>query len=57
MTDTLLGQLYDVKQLLSELEDKIGFLGEYYNLYSSETLFQCQEIISLLQAIEREKTT
>lgn len=57
MTDTLLGQLYDVKQLLSELEDKMDFLAEYYNLYGSETFFQCQEIVCLLQAIEREKTT
>lgn len=57
MKDTPLGQLYDVKQLLSELGDKIDFLAEYYNLYGSETLFQCQEIVCLLKAIERERTT
>lgn len=56
MKDTSLGQLYDVEQLLSELGNKIDFLGEYYNLHGSETLFQCQEIVCLLKAIEREKT-
>lgn len=56
MKDTPLGQLYNVKELLSELEDNMEFLAEYYNLYGSETFFQCQEIVCLLQAIEREKT-
>lgn len=54
MKDTPLSQLYNVQQLLSELDDNIEFLAEYYNLHGSETLFQCQEIICLLKAIERE---
>ena len=55
MKDTPLSQLYNVKELWDELDDNIEFLGEYYTLHGSETFFQCQEIICLLQAIEREK--
>lgn len=55
MKDTPLSQLYNVKELLDELDDNMEFLGEYYTLHGSETFFQCQEIICLLQAIEREK--
>lgn len=57
MKDTPLGQLYNVQELLSELDKNLKFLEEYYSLHRSETLFQCQEIICLLRAIEREKHT
>lgn len=53
--ESKLGDLYNVSELLEELDDNMEFLAEYCNLYDSEAFFQCQEIICLLQAIEREK--
>lgn len=55
MEDTPLSELYDTQQLFDELEANMNFLAEYYNLYGSETFFQCQEIVSLLKLIDREK--